>query len=106
MDTKYSVTPARSNTPRTPEEIANYEAKKVNLVELKGGENLTPEQCLFIAQGGLWSEVGSVGQAPEETPSGDKLPEKDKEVQGEAQSQVDTSKEGALSDEELKGIKF
>lgn len=112
MDTKYSVTPARSNTPRTPEEIANYEAKKVNLAELKGGENLTPEQCLFIAQGGLWSEVGSVGQATEEAPKKVNTPD----VHGvttvvsipdeDGVTTVITSKEGALSDEELADIDF
>jgi len=127
MDTKYSVTPARSNTPRTPEEIANYEAKKVSLAELKGGENLTPEQCLFIAQGGLWSEVGSVGQATEEStqnkdytgdacsscdepqwnsPSGVTCDNGHGGAEPKEKSQVDTSKEGALSDEELADIDF
>lgn len=112
QDTEYTVTPARSNVPRTPEEIALYEEKKVNLAELKGGENLTPEQCLFIAQGGLWSEVGSVGQADnsvqqmvEENYQANLKPGSlgadDKE-----EVTVDTSKEGALSDEELANVNF
>ncbi|MCU5510278.1 phosphoesterase [Bacillus cereus] len=110
QEIEYSVTPARSNTPRTPKELELYEAKKIDRSDLKDGKDLTPEQCLFIAQGGLWSEVGSVGQATEETtqesaPSGDKLPEKNEGVQ-EDKGYVDTSKEGALSDEELANVNF
>lgn len=113
-DTKYSVTPARSNTPRTPEEIENYEAKKIDRAELKSGEGLTPEQCLFVAQGGLWSEVNNVGQDPDDatslTPTQDNNKEQlidfDKVKADMGITEVDTSKEGALSDEELANVNF
>ncbi|RAT01395.1 phosphoesterase [Bacillus cereus] len=111
MDTEYSVTPARSNTPRTPEEIKLYELKKVDLHELKGGEGLTPEQCLLIAEGGLWSEVNNVGkdsevqQMVEENYQANLQPgslgSDDKESMTEA-----LSKEGALTDEELANVNF
>lgn len=112
MDTEYSVTPARSNTPLTDEEIALYEAKKVDLHKLKGGEDLTPEQCLFVANGGAWSEVNNVRQADnsvqemaEENYQANLKPGSlgadDKE-----ETTVDTSKEGALSDEELAKVNF
>lgn len=114
QEIEYSVTPARSNTPRTPEEIALYEVKKVDRSDLKDGKDLTPEQCLFVAQGGLWSEVNNVGQAPEEkfdptvtiqaTPK-EPLIDFDK-VKSDMGITIDTSKEGALSDEELEEIKF
>lgn len=111
MDTEYDAMACPEKTPLTEEEIALYEAKKVDLHKLKGGEDLTPEQCLFVANGGAWSEVNNVGQAPEEAPSGDELPEKNEGVRDDANSvvsqpTVDTSKEGALSDEDLKEIKF
>ena len=104
QEIEYSVTPARSNTPRTPEEIALYETKKVDLSDLKDGKDLTPEQCLFIAQGGLWSEVGSVGQATESANEG--VTSEISVPDSEGNVTVDTSKEGALSDEELANVNF
>lgn len=112
QDTKYSVMANPQKTPLTDEEIKLYNEKKIDRAELKGGENLTPEQCLFIAQGGLWSEVGSVGQVDnsvqqmvEENYQANLQPGSlgadDKE-----EVTVDTSKEGALSDEELANVKF
>lgn len=112
MDTEYSVTPARSNTPRTPEEIALYEAKKIDRAELKSGENLTPEQCLFIAQGGLWSEVNNVGEADnsvqemvEENYQANLQPGSLGSDDKESMTEV-VSKEGALTDEELANVNF
>lgn len=105
MDTEYSVTPARSNTPLTDEEKALYEANKLDLHELKGGENLTPEQCLFVANGGAWSEVNNVGQAPEEA-TNEGVTSETSVPDSEGNVTVDTSKEGALSDEELANVNF
>jgi len=121
MDTEYSVTPARSNTPLTDEEVALYEAKKVDLHKLKGGEDLTPEQCLFVANGGAWSEVNNVGQADnsvqemaEENYQANLQPSSlgaDKGITAETSIPLEdgstitvTSKEGALSDEELERV--
>lgn len=112
MDTEYSVTPARSNTPRTVDEIKLYEEKKIDLHELKGGENLTPEQCLFIAQGGLWSEVNNVGEADnsvqemvEENYQANLQPGSLGSDDKESMTEVE-SKEGALTDEELANVNF
>ncbi|PEM64458.1 phosphoesterase [Bacillus toyonensis] len=104
QDTKYKVTPARSNTPRTPEEIKLYEDQKVDREKLKGGEGLTPEQCLFIAEGGLWSELPQEDASTEKPAEGVtvefSIPDED------GVTTVITSKEGALSDEELADINF
>lgn len=112
MDTEYSVTPARSNTPRTADEIKLYEEKKVDLHELKGGEGLTPEQCLFIAQGGLWSEVNNVGEVDnsvqemvEENYQANLQPGSLGSDDKESMTEV-VSKEGALTDEELANVNF
>lgn len=111
MDTEYGVTPARSNTPRTPEELKLYEEKKLDLHKLKSGENLTPEQCLFIAEGGLWSELTQEGTQQDTTVQ--EMAEENARLNsvpgtlGEDTSEkVDTSKEGALSDEELANVNF
>jgi len=110
MDTEYGVTPARSNVPRTPEELALYEAKKMDLQKLKGGEGLTPEQCLFIAEGGLWSELTQEGTTENDNSVQEMAEENARlnSVPGSlgADDKVDTSKEGALTDEELAGIDF
>ncbi|PEM30167.1 phosphoesterase [Bacillus wiedmannii] len=109
-DIEYSVTPARSNTPLTDEEKALYEAKKVDLAELKGGEHITPEQAYEVAKGATWKDVLGAHENPEEPAQEDFDPTKTVIIKPEDnpayQPQVDVSKEGALSDEELKGIKF
>lgn len=67
MDTEYSITPARSNTPLTPAEIELYNAKKVDLAELKGGKGITAEQAYRVAQGATWKEVlGNGSDSPAE----------------------------------------
>lgn len=110
MNTKYSVMACPEKTPLTEAEISLYEAKKIDRAELKSGANLTPEQCLFIAQGGLWSEVNSVGQADD---SVQQMVEENYQANlqpgslgaDESMTEV-TSKEGALSDEELAKVNF
>lgn len=114
MDTKYSVMANPQKTPLTEEEVALYEAKKIDRAELKGGESLTPEQCLFIAEGGLWSEVNGVGEAIEVQ----QMVEENYQANLQAGSLGDSgnddkgnmtevvSKEGALTDEELKDVQF
>lgn len=104
MDTEYGVTPARNNTPLDDKERELYEEKKIDREKLKGGEGLTPEQCLFIAEGGLWSDLP---QDRDDSPREEYqvgLPDAIPDTQGEIQ--VDTSKEGALSDEELANVNF
>ena len=111
MDTEYSVTPARSNTPRTDDEIKLYEEKKIDRAELKGGEGLTPEQCLFIAKGGLWSEVNNVGetnevqQMVEENYQANLQPGSLGSDDKESMTEV-INKEGALTDEQLANVEF
>lgn len=119
MDTEYSVMPARNSTPRTPEEIKLYEEKKVDLHELKGGEGLTREQCLFIAKGGLWSDLNSntnvftdesrqiseVQQMVEENYQANLQPGSLGSDDKESMTEV-INQEGALTDEQLKEIKF
>lgn len=109
-DTEYSVTPARSNVPRTSEEIELYESKKIDRTALKSGEGLTPEQCLFIAEGGLWSDLNSnesdnsVQEAVEENYQANSVPGSLGDDGND--DKVDVSKEGALTDEELENISF
>ncbi|MGY0013297.1 hypothetical protein [Bacillus anthracis] len=79
---------------------------------LKSGEGLTPEQCLFIAEGGLWSDLqenfsavdNSVQEAVEENYQANQ--ESGSLGDDGNDDKVDVSKEGALSDEELAGINF
>lgn len=108
MDTEYSVTPARSNVPRTPEEIKLYESKKIDRAALKSGEGLTPEQCLFIAEGGLWSDLSnesdnSVQEAIEENYQANK---ESSSLGADESTTEAVSKEGALTDEELENVEF
>ncbi|KAB2380207.1 phosphoesterase [Bacillus toyonensis] len=103
-DTKYSVMACPQKTPLTEDEIKLYEEKKIDRVALKSGEGLTPEQCLFIAEGGLWSELPQE-DAPTEKPVEGvtvevSIPDED------GVTTVITSKEGALSDEELANVNF
>ena len=110
MDTEYDAMECPTKTPLIEEEIALYEAKKVDLHKLKGGEDLTPEQCLFVANGGAWSEVNNVGQADN---SVQEMAEENYQANLQAgslgaddkeETQVDISKEGALTDEELERV--
>ena len=112
MDTKYSVMACPTKTPLTETELALYEEKKIDRVALKSGEGLTPEQCLFIAEGGLWSELTQEAQPSVDTSYGytDKPISEVTSVTSVPDSEgnvtVDTSKEGALSDEELANVNF
>lgn len=106
MDTEYTVTPARSNTPLTADEKALYEAKKVDLHELKGGENITPEQAYEVAKGATWKDVLGAHENPEEPAQEDKPLIDFEQVRKDMGIEVEVNKEGALSDEELANISF
>lgn len=110
QDTKYSVMANPQKTPLTEDEIKLYEEKKIDRAELKGGENLTPEQCLFIAEGGLWSEVNSVGGADssvqEMAEENHQANQVDSSLGSDENMTEVVSKEGALTDEELANVSF
>lgn len=100
----YAVTPARSNTPLSPEEIQLYESKKVDLAELKSYKDLTPEQCLWIARGGKWDDLQAhkekttQQQAAQETTSSVEKPQT-------TTNQI-TSPARELTPEELENLEF
>lgn len=104
MDTEYDVMACPTKVPLTEAELALYEAKKVDLAELKGGANVTPEQALEVAKGATWKDVLGAHENPESPVQ--EVYESPINSAGEASPQVDTAKEGALSDEELAGINF
>jgi hypothetical protein len=108
LDTEYTVTPARQNTPLTEEELKLYEECKVDLAKLKSFDHVTPEQCLAIAKGATWQEVlgnGSdssqdVSEKSDENmlPQDKKAPEKDE--------QINIDKGEVLTAEELENLEF
>jgi hypothetical protein len=111
MDTEYDAMACPEKTPLTEAELALYNEKKVDLHKLKGGEGLTPEQCLFIAEGGLWSELTQEGThqdttAQEMAEENARLNSVPGTLGDSGNDTVDTSKEGALSDEELASVNF
>jgi hypothetical protein len=109
LNTEYTVTPARQNTPLTEAELKLYEENKVDLAKLKGFENVTPEQCLAIAKGKTWQEVLGSGsdsaQTTEEKSSEDMLPPQEEKAP-EKDEQIDIDKGEALTPEELENLEF
>lgn len=105
---EYDVTPARQNTPLTQEEIALYEAKRIDLKEFKTPK-MTPEQALAIAKGATFDEVLGKGSDsadeiadktnPEMLPPQEKKPARKDEP-------VEIDKEEPLTPEELADIDF
>lgn len=109
QNTKYSVMANPEKTPLTEDEIKLYESKKIDRAALKSGEGLTPEQCLFIAEGGLWSDLSSNDVPTDNTQAdlsgvtaNEKILEGVNEALKDAQEVI--NKEGALSDEELERV--
>jgi hypothetical protein len=109
LETEYSVTPARQNTPLTEAELKLYEECKVDLAKLKGFENVTPEQCLAIAKGATWKEVLGNGsdsaQTAEEKSNENMLPPQEEKAP-EKDEQIDIDKGEALTPEELENLEF
>jgi hypothetical protein len=117
QDIKYSVTPARSNTPLTEAEKALYEEKKIDLKEFKT-PNYTPEQALLIAKGATFQDVlgngsdssedveekSDTSQLPQEESKEEKAPEKQPEPTKE--ETIDINKEAPLTADELNDIDF
>lgn len=113
QDIKYTVTPARSNTPLTEAEQKLYEEKKIDLKEFKT-PNYTPEQALLIAKGATFQDVlgngsdssedvsskSDTNQLPQEEKAPEKAPESSKE------EQIDLNKEAPLTEDDLKDIDF
>lgn len=114
QDIKYSVTPARSNSPITEAEKALYEEKKIDLAKFKT-PNYTPEQALRIANGATFQEVlGNGSDSPEEVteksdtnqlPPQEETVEKTPVEKEEKKEQV-IEKGEELSPEELEDIDF
>jgi len=117
QDTKYAITPARSNTPLTDAEIKLYKDKKANLEELKGGANVSPEQAYAVAKGALWTDVFADDWTPlshekdatkVETKKDENLVDFDKvrEDMGIEKEPVNVETGQALTEDELAGIDF
>ncbi|TWJ39636.1 hypothetical protein CHCC5027_3549 [Bacillus paralicheniformis] len=112
-DIEYTVTPARSNTPLTPEEEELYKSKKIDLVEYKTPD-MTPEQALRIAKGATFKEVlGKDSDSAEESdsksdesmlPPQEETPEEPPKEEKEQPIEIDKDEE--LSAEELESLEF
>ena len=101
LNTEYTVTPARQNTPLTDEEIRLYEESKVDLAKLKDHSHITPEQCLAVAKGAKWEDVLKKNNNVEEKADQDMLPQDDS---SEEPIEIDSSE--VLTDEELENLEF
>lgn len=113
QDIKYTVTPARSNTPLTADELALYNEKKIDLKEFKT-PNYTPEQALLIAKGATFQDVlgngsdssedvsskSDTNQLPQEEKTPEKAPESSKE------EKIDLDQEAPLTEDDLNNIDF
>ncbi len=114
-DIKYTVAPARQNTPLTEAEQKLYEEKRIDLAELEGTGNMTPEQAYQIAKGATFAEVlgkdSEGAEATAEKSSPDMLP-KEEDAPQEApeapqkEEAVDVNKGEELSAEELEDLEF
>lgn len=114
-DIEYTVAPARQNTPLTEAEQKLYEEKRIDLAELKGTGNMTPEQAYQIAKGATFAEVlgkdSEGAEATTEKSNPDMLP-KEEDAPQEApetpqkEEAVDVNKGEELSAEELEGLEF
>jgi len=104
LNTEYTVTPARQNTPLTPEELELYNRNKVDLAKLKDHSHLTPEQCLAVAKGATWEEVlkGETSQPKEEAKE---EPKQDKQEE-KASEPIEIDSDEVLSEEELENLEF
>ncbi|RXF11087.1 hypothetical protein EG878_14625 [Enterococcus faecalis] len=99
LGTEYSITPARSNTPLTSDELA---LEKVDLEKLRDYSNYTAEQVMRVAKGETWDEVR---EDAEEGKDEELVEEEAVEEVGLDGDSVEDSKD-ELSEEELNGLTF
>ncbi|QHB48431.1 phosphoesterase [Geobacillus phage GBK1] len=105
LNTEYTVTPARQNTPLTDEEIRLYEESKVDLAKLKDHSHITPEQCLAVAKGAKWEDVLKKNNNDEEKVDQDTSPQDDYS-EGSSEEPIEIDSGEVLTDEELENLEF
>lgn len=104
LNTEYTVTPARQNTPLTEEEIRLYEENKVDLAKLKDHSHITPEQCLRVAKGEKWEDVLKGNDSVTHEEKQDEPQEEPKQEPKQEEIEIDTDE--VLTDEELENLEF